>query len=53
MVQSALSGETTWWMDEAMLRFTMDTMRLQGQTVLTVDAETLTVSADEVSCKRY
>lgn len=43
--------ETTWWMDDATLRFTMDSMRLRGQTVLTVDAEALTVSADEVSSR--
>jgi hypothetical protein len=40
--------ETTWWMDDATLRFAMDSMRLHGQTVLTVDAEALTVSPDEV-----
>ncbi len=40
--------ETTWWMDDATLRFAMDSMRLHGQTVLTVDAEALTVSPEEV-----
>lgn len=40
--------ETAWWMDDAMLSFTMDSMRLTGATVFTVDSSALTVSCDEV-----
>lgn len=40
--------ETTWWMDDATVRSITNSLQLQGQTVLTVDAETLTVTPDEV-----